>query len=90
MGYSEDNLREQRRGDNIQVTSYDVTVSNTADDETTLVMVTMDGDEPPREKIEVRWRPQVSISGALERVYPRRGDKGIVIFPDEGAPWLIW
>jgi hypothetical protein len=90
MAHTEDMLRRQRHASEIQVTSYDATVANNPSDAFDECLVTLDADDPPRQKISVRWRPRINLEGPVERVFPEKGMDGVVIFPDEGEPWLIW
>lgn len=61
--------------------------ANSADDE---VFVTIDDDPQPKERMPVQWRPRISDSGSVVRVYPTRGMKGVVIPTDIGKAWLLW
>lgn len=66
------------------------TVATTATADTDKVYVTLDNDPQPKERVLVQWQPRVASSGALVRVYPTRGMKGVMIPTDIGRPWLVW
>jgi hypothetical protein len=83
-------IKESRQNGQTGDSAYVVTIAATAlsaDDEVT---VTVDADRPPRQRIPVQWRPRISDSGSVVRVYPTRGMKGVIIPTDIGKAWLLW
>jgi hypothetical protein len=76
--------------DSYQIIGYQCTIRTAVVDKNDTVTVTLDGDEGSQRPMPVEWRPRISDSGALARVYPQRGMKGTVIFRDVGRPWLLW
>ena len=83
-------INRARQHGQSQVTALHCTVAvtaNSADDE---VYVTVDADPAPRTRHPVDWRPRISDSGSVTRVYPTRGMKGVIIPTDIGKAWLLW
>jgi hypothetical protein len=47
------------------------------------------GDEDPQ-VIEARWQPEISKTGPVARRMPQKGQKGMILFTDEGEPFFFW
>jgi hypothetical protein len=73
------------------VTILNCKISNTAEDDTTAVYVTMDSldnDGPRRRYGPVEWRPGIDGSGSPR--FPVRGQKGILLVTTENDAWLMF
>lgn len=66
-------------------------VATTATDAADKVYVTLPNSEAPQLRIQVEWRLGVmEVDGTVQARYPQRGNRGIVIYDDEGEAWLIY
>jgi hypothetical protein len=74
----------------IKIQGYRCTVATDAAVAGDDVYVTLDNDNQPKQRMLVDWKPRISESGSLARVFPQRGMKGTLIFTDVGKPWLLW
>lgn len=81
--------RAAQRGQS-QVTALKCTIATTASSADDEVFVTIDSDRAPRTRQPVEWRPRISDSGTLTRVYPVRNMRGTIIPTDIGKAWLLW
>lgn len=85
-----DRFLRESRPDTRRVVSFVCTVATTATEETDDVYVTIDDEPTPRQRYLVNWRPSITASGTIDRRFPERNDKGVLIPTDTGLPWLIW